>query len=59
MAKDNNLLGIFALSGIQQAPRGVPEIEVTFDIDANSILNVWAQEKYTGKRVTFVCFFKN
>ena len=56
MAKDNNLLGIFALSGIQQAPRGVPEIEVTFDIDANSILNVWAQEKYTGKRVILFVF---
>merc|ERR1712050_143886 len=49
MTKDNNLLGRFQLSGIPPAPRGVPQIEVTFDIDANSILNVSAVEKGSGK----------
>ncbi|RKP27843.1 heat shock protein 70 family [Syncephalis pseudoplumigaleata] len=47
--KDNNLLGKFELSGIPPAPRGVPQIEVVFDIDANGILNVSAQDKTTGK----------
>jgi len=47
--KDNNLLGKFELSGIPPAPRGVPQIEVTFDIDANGILNVSAADKTTGK----------
>ncbi|OBA21915.1 heat shock 70 kDa protein [Metschnikowia bicuspidata var. bicuspidata NRRL YB-4993] len=47
--KDNNLLGKFELSGIPPAPRGVPQIEVTFDVDANGILNVSALEKGTGK----------
>ncbi|KAL9935236.1 hypothetical protein V8E36_005584 [Tilletia maclaganii] len=47
--KDNNLLGKFELSGIPPAPRGVPQIEVTFDVDANSILNVSAADKTTGK----------
>ncbi|VEU22854.1 DEKNAAC103926 [Brettanomyces naardenensis] len=47
--KDNNLLGKFELTGIPPAPRGVPQIEVTFDIDANGILNVSALEKGTGK----------
>lgn len=47
--KDNNLLGQFELSGIPPAPRGVPQIEVTFDIDANGILNVSASDKTTGK----------
>ncbi|CAL9737669.1 heat shock protein Ssa1p [Monosporozyma servazzii] len=47
--KDNNLLGKFELSGIPPAPRGVPQIEVIFDIDANGILNVSALEKGTGK----------
>ena len=47
--KDNNLLGKFELSGIPPAPRGVPQIEVTFDIDANGILNVSAVDKTTGK----------
>jgi len=47
--KDNNLLGKFELVGIPPAPRGVPQIEVTFDIDANGILNVHAIEKGTGK----------
>jgi len=49
MTKDNNLLGKFELTGIPPAPRGVPQIEVTFDIDANGILNVTAIEKSTGK----------
>merc|ERR1712124_189156 len=49
MTKDNNLLGKFELSGIPPAPRGVPQIEVTFDIDANAILNVSAVDKSTGK----------
>merc|ERR1712213_153245 len=49
MTKDNNSLGKFELSGIPPAPRGVPQIEVTFDIDANGILNVSATEKSTGK----------
>ena len=47
--KDNNLLGKFELAGIPPAPRGVPQIEVTFDIDANGILNVSASDKRTGK----------
>lgn len=47
--KDNNLLGKFELSGIPPAPRGVPQIEVTFDVDANGIMNVSAVEKGTGK----------
>merc|ERR1711904_511360 len=47
--KDNNLLGKFELSGIPPAPRGVPQIEVTFDVDANGIINVSAVEKGTGK----------
>ncbi|CAB5381634.1 unnamed protein product [Rhizophagus irregularis] len=46
--RDNNLLGIFHLTGIPPAPRGVPQIEVTFDIDANGILNVSAVDKTTG-----------
>lgn len=49
MTKDNNLLGKFELSGIAPAPRGVPQIEVTFDVDANGILNVSAVDKATGK----------
>jgi molecular chaperone DnaK len=49
MAADNNSLGMFNLEGIPPAPRGVPQIEVTFDIDANGILNVSAQDKATGK----------
>ena len=49
MTKDNNLLGTFELIGIPPAPRGVPQIEVTFDIDANGILNVSAVDKSTGK----------
>lgn len=47
--KDNNLLGKFQLDGIPPMPRGVPQIEVTFDVDANGILNVSAVEKSTGK----------
>merc|ERR1712013_493854 len=49
MTKDNNLLGKFHLDGIPPAPRGVPQIDVTFDIDANGILNVNAKDKSTGK----------
>ena len=50
MTKDCHLLGNFDLSGIPPAPRGVPQIEVTFDLDANGILNVTAEEKGTGKK---------
>ena len=50
MTKDNNKLGEFNLEGIPPAPRGTPQIEVTFDIDANGILNVSALEKNTGKK---------
>merc|ERR1712047_152451 len=50
MTKDNHNLGKFDLTGIPPAPRGVPQIEVTFDIDANSILNVSAADKSTGKQ---------
>ncbi|KRY58600.1 Heat shock cognate 71 kDa protein, partial [Trichinella britovi] len=50
MTKDNNLLGKFELTGIPPAPRGVPQIEVTFDIDANGILNVSAVDKSTGRQ---------
>ena len=49
MTRDCNLLGKFNLEGIPPAPRGVPQIEVTFDIDANGIMNVSAQDKGTGK----------
>ncbi|MBT5954228.1 molecular chaperone DnaK [bacterium] len=49
MAADNRQLGRFILEGVPSAPRGVPQIEVTFDIDANGILNVKAQDKGTGK----------
>jgi len=49
MTKDNNVLGKFQLEGIPPMPRGVPQIDVTFDIDANGILNVTAMEKSTGK----------
>ncbi|XP_006001016.1 heat shock cognate 71 kDa protein isoform X1 [Latimeria chalumnae] len=49
MTKDNNLLGKFELSRIPPSPRGVPQIEVTFDIDANGIMNVSAADKSTGK----------
>ncbi len=49
MANDNKDLGVFRLDGIPSAPRGVPQIEVTFDIDANGILTVYAKDKGTGK----------
>jgi len=48
-AKDNKILGTFRLDGVPPAPRGVPQIEVTFDIDANGILNVSAKDRGTGK----------
>merc|ERR1719235_1928263 len=50
--KDNNLLGKFDLNGIPPAPRGVPQIEVTFNVDANGILQVEASEKSSGKKET-------
>jgi len=50
MTKDNHQLGTFNLTGIPPAPRGVPQIEVTFDIDANGILNVSAKDNSTGKQ---------
>merc|ERR1712083_439408 len=49
MTKDNHLLGKFELGGIAPAPRGQPQIEVTFEIDSNGILNVGAEDKATGK----------
>merc|ERR1712190_718212 len=49
MTKDNRLLGQFNLDGIPPAPRGVPKIEVSFDLDSNGILNVSASDKTTGK----------
>jgi molecular chaperone DnaK len=54
MARDNKSLGRFDLSDIPMAPRGVPQIEVTFDIDANGILNVSAKDKATGKQQSIV-----
>src|SRR5437879_1936989 len=49
LARDNKSLGHFRLEGIAPAPRGIPQIEVTFDIDANGILNVTARDKATGR----------
>ena len=49
MAADNSTLGVFRLDGIPAAPRGIPQIEVTFDIDANGILHVTAKDKASGK----------
>ena len=49
MAADNKLLGQFDLSGIPPAPRGMPQIEVTFDIDANGIVHVSSKDKASGK----------
>ena len=49
MTKDNHLLGSFTLNGIPPAPRGIPQIEVTFTVDANFLLQVSAEEKGTGK----------
>ena len=58
MTKDNNLLGMFVLSGIPPPARGVPQIEVTFDVDANGVLTVSAQEdKSTGKQVVIIIFY--
>ncbi len=54
MAQDNKTIGRFQLTGIPPAPRGVPQIEVTFDIDANGILNVSAKDKATGKEQSIV-----
>ena len=52
MAEDNRSLGQFRLDGLPPAPRGIPQIEVTFDLDANGILNVFAKDKATGKEQT-------
>jgi molecular chaperone DnaK len=52
MAADNKVLGEFELGGIPMAPRGHPQIEVTFDIDANGIMNVSAKDKSTGKNTS-------
>jgi len=52
LTKDNHILGKFELGGIPPAPRGVPQIEVTFDVDANGIMNVTAKDKSTGKENT-------
>ncbi len=49
MARDNKQIGVFNLDGIPPSPRGIPQIEVTFDIDANGILSVSAKDKATGK----------
>ena len=54
MARDNRTLGRFELTGIPPAPRGMPQIEVTFDIDANGILNVGAKDKGTGKEQNII-----
>lgn len=54
MASDNKMLGNFQLGGIPPAPRGIPQIEVTFDIDANGIVNVSARDKGTGKEMSVV-----
>lgn len=54
MTKDNNILGKFELSGIPPAPRGVPKVEVTFNLDANGILNVTAKDQSTGKSENIV-----
>merc|ERR1719327_1831933 len=54
MASDNKILGNFELVGIAPAPRGVPQVEVAFDIDANGIVNVSAKDKGTGKEQNIV-----
>lgn len=54
MSKDNNLLGTFDLTGIPPAPRGVPQVDVSFDLDLNGILNVTAKENSTGKTKNIV-----
>lgn len=54
--RDNNLLGKFELTGIPPAPRGVPQIAVSFDLDANGILNVNAEDKTTGASTPAVPF---
>ena len=55
LASDNKSLGTFRLDGIPSAPRGVPQIEVTFDIDANGILSVTAKDKGSGKEQSISC----
>lgn len=56
MASDNKVLGQFTLVGIPPAPRGVPQIEVTFDIDANGIVHVSAKDKGTGREQQSECY---
>lgn len=58
LVKDNKLLGQFSLSGIPPAPRGVPQIEVTFDIDADGIVNVSAKDKVTNKDQSSILLLK-
>jgi len=50
LSRDNNLLGNFELSGIAPAPRGVPKIDISFELDANGILNITAEDKASGKK---------
>lgn len=57
MAGHNKLLGNFQLSGIPPLPRGVPQVEVTFDIDANGIVNVSARDRGTGKEQQSIYWF--
>lgn len=54
MTKDNHLLGSFDLTGVPPAPRGVPQIDVSFEIDVNGILRVTAEEKGTGNKEEIV-----
>ena len=56
MTKDNNLLGTFKLEGIPPAPRGIPQIEVAFDLDANGIMKVEASDKASGKKENITIF---
>ena len=58
MFSDNKMLGNFRLDGIPPAPRGTPQIEVTFDIDANGILHVSAKDKGSGKEQKISIFLK-
>ena len=58
MAADNKLLGRFSLHGLPPLPKGVPQIEVTFDIDANGIVKVSAKDKATGTSLAYCGKFK-
>jgi molecular chaperone DnaK len=59
MASGNKSLGLFRLDGILPARRGIPQIEVTFDIDANGIVHVYAKDKSTGKEQKYYDIFLN